>query len=457
MADRLAPHRGQGQYYPSGVPPNFVPPTNATSIPSRPTRSVRRPVNRDDHQPSSSSLLAEGSSGSAAGPSRLGSAGGGRAAGPSSSGRHNPSPGHDNAGQTRANRLVQAIQQEEHQNGLRPGSAMSRHSASPTGSADERDDLSGTPGLINTQNTSPVLKKALKAFSSAGSQAATARANEKSREATRKRDPHKAPVGTNGEGNVPSAPGAGLGRGRRGAVGVQGESSRMRGATQQEVPSTPAFKEMERVLAQVANDWPELVPPTPEDRLEGNNVTVEEDETNAFDPVTLALSLVDSQADPERYRSFLATKESLSRSLNSSIQTHYRSFDASISSYNGLLLNLTFAQKNTGHLRSTLEEVRETLGKGRSELGVLEARRTELAEMDRILVSVETLKNVPDRLETLMSEKKFLAAAVLLMRSLRMVSRGDIMEIAATADLRAYFVSQETVSRRLITQCGNNG
>ena len=351
--------------------------------------------------------------------------------------------------QSRANRLAQAIQREEREQGLRPGSAMSIRSASPTGSADERDDLAAPARSARHQGqgqdqdpsqTSPVLEKALKAFTAAGSQAATSRARAKPTEPSRRPPGSARSDGPSKAGDLSSGGG---GRGRRGAVGVQGESSRIRGTTQQETPSTPAFREMERVLAQVANDWPELVPPNSDDRLEDAG---DKEDEGLFDPVTLALSLVDSQADPERFRLFLATKESLSRSLKSSIQTHYRSFDASVTSYNGLLSNLSFAQKNTTNLRTTLEEVRETLGKGRSELGVLEARRTELAEMDRILVTVEMLRNVPDRLENLMSEKRFLAAAVLLVRSLKTVSKGDITEIAATADLRAYFISQETVS-----------
>ena len=229
-------------------------------------------------------------------------------------------------------------------------------------------------------------------------------------------------------------------------MGVQGESARARAghaSALEQVPSTPAFREMERVLAQVAAEWPELLPP--EDAVQGDNAEgLGED---AFDPVTLALSLVEPDAPQERFRSFLETKDALSRSLKSSIQTHYRSFDASVSSYNGLLANLTSAQKNTSALRSRLEEVRETLGKNRTELGVLEARRTELNEMDRILVAIESLKSVPDRLESLLSEKRFLNAAVLLMRSLKMINKQDLMEVAAVADLRAYFVSQEAVRK----------
>jgi len=364
---------------------------------------------------------------------------------------------------TRANRLADAIRRQDI---ARSDSRLSHRSGSP-GSGDENDidndnenntnnALIDSYGMGNDDDdqgrpsSSPVLAKAVQAFAGGAAQQQQQRQRLQQQQAS---NAGHAPGAGSGSGSGSVAVPDNTGRGRRGAVGVQGESSRMRGinATPNNVPATPAFREMERVLAQVGEEWPQLLQGTTDSKAQqGDNDNSEEDTHNdPFDPVTLALSLVDSEADPDRFRSFLSTKEALSRSLKSSIQTHYRSFDASVSSYNGLQSNLSFAQKNTSRLRSTLEEVRETLGKGRSELGVLEARRTELAEMDKILNSVEVLKNVPERLENLMSEKKFLNAAGLLMKSLKTISRGDLLEINAIADLRAYFVSQESVSASL--------
>jgi exocyst complex component 4 len=58
----------------------------------------------------------------------------------------------------------------------------------------------------------------------------------------------------------------------------------------------------------------------------------------------------------------------------------------------------------------------------------------------------EHLKTVPDLLETLMSEKRLLQAAILLVRSLKIINKPDMLEIGAVSDLRSYLVSQETVS-----------
>lgn len=44
-----------------------------------------------------------------------------------------------------------------------------------------------------------------------------------------------------------------------------------------------------------------------------------------------------------------------------------------------------------------------------------------------------------------MSEKRLLQAAVLLVRSLKMINSSDMLEVGAVADLRSYLNGQETV------------
>lgn len=58
----------------------------------------------------------------------------------------------------------------------------------------------------------------------------------------------------------------------------------------------------------------------------------------------------------------------------------------------------------------------------------------------------EHLKSVPDQLETLMTEKRLLLASLILVRSLKTITKPEMMEIGALADLRAYLLGQEVVS-----------
>ena len=48
-----------------------------------------------------------------------------------------------------------------------------------------------------------------------------------------------------------------------------------------------------------------------------------------------------------------------------------------------------------------------------------------------------------------MSEKRLLQAAILLVRSLKIINKPDMLEIGAVSDLRSYLNGQESVSNRL--------
>jgi hypothetical protein len=64
----------------------------------------------------------------------------------------------------------------------------------------------------------------------------------------------------------------------------------------------------------------------------------------------------------------------------------------------------------------------------------------------------ENLKVIPDLLETLISEKRFLQASVLLVRSFKTINSADLLEVGAVSDLRSYLAGQETVRRDLINK-----
>lgn len=49
-----------------------------------------------------------------------------------------------------------------------------------------------------------------------------------------------------------------------------------------------------------------------------------------------------------------------------------------------------------------------------------------------------------------MSEKRLLQASILLVRSLKIINKPDMLEIGAVADLRSYLNSQEVVRCNLL-------
>lgn len=89
----------------------------------------------------------------------------------------------------------------------------------------------------------------------------------------------------------------------------------------------------------------------------------------------------------------------------------------------------------------------------RSEMIQLRAREKNLRDMLRALDAIEQLKAVPDQLESLVGDKRFLQASLLLMRSLRAINNQDLMGIGALAELRSYLRGQlDTLADILIEE-----
>lgn len=67
----------------------------------------------------------------------------------------------------------------------------------------------------------------------------------------------------------------------------------------------------------------------------------------------------------------------------------------------------------------------------------------------RTVPASEHLKAIPEQLETLLSEKRLLLAALVLVRSVKTLNKPALSEIGALADLRNYFSLQEVVRTAL--------
>ncbi|KAG5635065.1 hypothetical protein H0H81_012546 [Sphagnurus paluster] len=147
--------------------------------------------------------------------------------------------------------------------------------------------------------------------------------------------------------------------------------------------------------------------------------------------------------DPDDMESFRRTEAMLGKALKGSVDKHYQAFAASLPHQATLLSHLTETQSQIHTARTSLLEAKEALGNKRADLFQLWSRGQTLEEMLRILDQIEYLKTVPDLLETLMSEKRLLQASVLLVRSLKIINKPDMLEIGAVADLRGYLALRD--------------
>ncbi|KAF7306760.1 Sec8 exocyst complex component specific domain-containing protein [Mycena indigotica] len=189
--------------------------------------------------------------------------------------------------------------------------------------------------------------------------------------------------------------------------------------------------DIDAVLDQVKDGWEFVVDPE-------------------FNHVDLALELLDDKSAGKDMDSFRRTKNMLSKALKGSVDTHYQAFAASLPHHASLISHLTATQTQISEARTSLQESKDALGSKRADLVQLWTRRQTLDEMMRLLDQIEHLKSVPDLLESLMSEKRLLQASVLLVRSLKIINKSEMIEIGAVSDLRVYLNSQETALREIL-------
>ncbi|WVQ83526.1 hypothetical protein IAT38_005667 [Cryptococcus sp. DSM 104549] len=199
------------------------------------------------------------------------------------------------------------------------------------------------------------------------------------------------------------------------------------------------FGEIDGVLRNIRKDWP---------------FVMESD----FSASTLALSLLSETpstslpAHPP-LASFLRLHESLSSGLQAAVQAHSKSFAASLPAHKNFLDILEKAQEQVRKSKADLKEARDGFaGKGKSELAGIRARERTVRDMLKILDTIDHLKQVPDQLESLIGDKRFLQAALILVRSLKTINKPELMEIGALSDLRAYMVSQETTLTDILVE-----
>ncbi|SJL05584.1 uncharacterized protein ARMOST_08941 [Armillaria ostoyae] len=190
--------------------------------------------------------------------------------------------------------------------------------------------------------------------------------------------------------------------------------------------------DIDAVLDQIRDEWAFVIDPD-------------------FNPVDLALQLLDDSSLGKDIDSFHSTKNLLSKALQGSVDKHHQAFAAALPHHANLLNHLGDMQTQINETRTALQESKDALGSKRADLVQLWARGQTLEEMMRLLDQIEHLKSVPDLLETLMSEKRLLQASVLLVRSLKIINKPEMLEIGAVSDLRGYLLGQETALREILT------
>lgn len=131
------------------------------------------------------------------------------------------------------------------------------------------------------------------------------------------------------------------------------------------------FRELDTVMGKVKEEWPFVM-------------------GSEFSPSTMALSLLSPQSTSlpphPSLSSFVKLHESLSSALQSSVQSHFQSFAASLPAHANFLTTLSRAQDQVRTSKQALREAREGFaGRGKSELAGVRGRERTVRDMLQML------------------------------------------------------------------------
>lgn len=196
----------------------------------------------------------------------------------------------------------------------------------------------------------------------------------------------------------------------------------------------PKFRAMNAALRKVKHEWGFIA-------------------GDSFSTAALALALAPGgRLRDAHLDSFRELKTAIEGSLQGTLDDHYESFATAITLNHGVIGAFGESQNNISAMRLKLRSARDALGSQRADLVQMWQRLQSVKEALRVLALLEKLRSVPDELESLMAAKRFLHATQLLMRSLKLIQRADLVELGATADLRSYLRGQELALLEILVE-----
>ncbi|CAG8528495.1 3438_t:CDS:10 [Paraglomus brasilianum] len=165
-----------------------------------------------------------------------------------------------------------------------------------------------------------------------------------------------------------------------------------------------------------------------------------------FNPVKLALALLDDSSLGKDYGAFQRTMDTLNKALGLIVNDYYQGFNSSIGTFGGVIMNIEDSQERVCEIKNQLKQCKQSLLSKRADLMQLWFRSQQYKEMIRILDLIEEVKGTPEKLEVLIREKHFLTAAKTLLEAIRTMDRREMAGIGALSDLKRYLKAQQNSS-----------
>ncbi|KAL4940742.1 hypothetical protein BDV06DRAFT_16267 [Aspergillus oleicola] len=145
----------------------------------------------------------------------------------------------------------------------------------------------------------------------------------------------------------------------------------------------------------------------------------------------------------EREPDFLDVHQTIQNTLKTIVNEHHQGFNSSIGTYHKIQASIQSSQSRVRSLKNALEDAKGGLMSTKPELKELATSSQRYDDIIQLFSQIQEIQSLPEKLESRLSDKRFLGAVEVLHDALRLLRRSELENIGALADVRAYFENQE--------------
>ncbi|KAI9026276.1 Sec8 exocyst complex component-specific domain-containing protein [Hyaloraphidium curvatum] len=155
-----------------------------------------------------------------------------------------------------------------------------------------------------------------------------------------------------------------------------------------------------------------------------------------FDPISMALSLMDQSSLGHDFNAFLHALGRLEKAMDILVNDYFQTFNDSIHTFSGVVETVVDSQKRADQMRKALLNSRDLLHAKRSDLMDLWLKSVKYKEMLRMIDAIAELHEAPDNVEILLNQKYFLQALTTIQKSLQTLASPEYAGVAALSSVR---------------------
>ncbi|KAK6349582.1 hypothetical protein TWF696_005867 [Orbilia brochopaga] len=171
-------------------------------------------------------------------------------------------------------------------------------------------------------------------------------------------------------------------------------------------------------------------------------------------PVQIALQLNDpsSLGKANRLNDFRVIKKDLEMALQAVVNEYHQGFNSSIGTYHSIMRHISASAARVQDLKLRLQSAKKDLTSEKPEVKNLAVETQVYESMLQTLGQIELLRDVPEKLDLRMGEKRFLTAVDILMEGLKNINKPDLKGIGALQDLRRGLQDQESSLAEILVE-----